>query len=229
MIKSIIANIFAFLLSIMILFIYQMYINNFEILSINKMIANNYVILMYILAIATISQYFYENDLSYKQRARGKFSLNVFKFISKYIHLSSIIIVVNSILIDNFLNLEFHNNLSFRFLGISFSTIAITIFVSSKISLGNNYSPCYDNRVPKFINKTGLYKYVRHPMYSSNILLLIGTLMISGSYLMFINIILLSSFYIIAAYREEKYLINKFSSYSQYSKKTGMFVPKYWK
>ena len=69
----------------MILFIYQMYINNFEILSINKMIANNYVILIYILAIATISQYFYENDLSYKQRARGKFSLNVFKFISKYI------------------------------------------------------------------------------------------------------------------------------------------------
>ena len=115
------------------------------------------------------------------------------------------------------------------FLGISFSTIAITLFVSSKISLGNNYSPCYDNRVPKIINKTGLYKYVRHPMYSSNILLLIGTLMISGSYLMLINIILLSSFYIIAAYREEKYLINKFPSYSQYSKKTGMFVPKYWK
>ena len=73
MIKSIIVNMIAFLLSIIILFIYQMYINNFEILSINKMIANNYVILIYILTIATISQYFYENDLSYKQRARGKF------------------------------------------------------------------------------------------------------------------------------------------------------------
>ena len=219
MIKSIIANIFAFLLSIMILFIYQMYINNFEILSINKMIANNYVILMYILAIATISQYFYENDLSYKQRARGKFSLNVFKFISKYIHLSSIIIVVNSILIDNFLNLEFHNNLSFRFLGISFSTIAITIFVSSKISLGNNYSPCYDNRVPKFINKTGLYKYVRHPMYTACVLIFIFTPLLLDSLYGIIFGIFISYTFCKRIEVEENFLLNEFSSYLDYTNK----------
>ena len=53
--------------------------------------------------------------------------------------------------------------------------------------------------------------------------------MISGSYLMLINISMLSFFYTISAYREEKYLINNFNYYNSYSKKTGMFLPKYRK
>ena len=94
-------------------------------------------------------------------------------------------------------------NLLFSYIGVSISTIAISLFISSKITLGKNYSPCYDQRKPKSITSSGLYKYVRHPIYSSNILLLIGTFIISGSYLMLINIFILSLFYTISAYREE--------------------------
>ena len=123
----------------------------------------------------------------------------------------------------------FHDNSFFSYIGISISSIAIALFISSKITLGKNYSPCYDQRKPKSITSSGLYKYVRHPIYTSNVLLLIGTFVISGSYLMLINIFILSLFYIISAYREEKYLINNFSYYSTYSRKTGMFIPKYRK
>ena len=91
-------------------------------------------------------------------------------------------------LIGNFLGLEFHDNLLFSYIGISISSIAIALFISSKITLGKNYSPCYDQRKPKSITSSGLYKYVRHPIYTSNVLLLIGTFVISGSYLMLINI-----------------------------------------
>ena len=59
--------------------------------------------------------------------------------------------------------------------------------------------------------------------------LLVGTLVISGSYLMIINIFILSLFYAISAYKEEKYLINNFNYYKSYSKNTGMFIPRYKK
>ena len=156
-------------------------------------------------------------------------SISIFKIISKVIHFTTIVIVCDSILMENFLNLEFHDNPLFTNIGISVSSIAISLFISSKIALGNNYSPCYDQRKPKNITSSGLYKYVRHPIYSSNILLLIGALLISGSYLMLINIFIISFFYVLSAYREEKYLINNFSYYSSYSKKTGMFIPRYRK
>lgn len=229
MFKSLIGNFLSFIIAFIILFVYQININDGTIENIINSIISNLILLSFILLISILSQYYYENDSSYKRRSKNIFSFNIFKSISKYIHVSTIIIAINAILIQNFLELDFHNSLALRYLGVSFSAIAITLFISSKISLGNNYSPCYDHRTPKFINKTGLYKYVRHPMYSSNILLLIGTLMISGSYLMFINIILLTFFYIMSAFKEEKYLINKFPNYSTYSKKTGMFIPKYWK
>ena len=61
------------------------------------------------------------------------------------------------------------------------SVIATVLFLSAKVTLGRNYSPCYDSYLPQDIIRTGLYNYVRHPIYLSNILLLIGVF-ISFSY-----------------------------------------------
>ena len=148
---------------------------------------------------------------------------------SRYLHVSTVVIAINSILIDNFLNMEFHDNINYLFFGISLSSISMALFISAKISLGKNYSPCFSQRTPSNITSNGLYKYVRHPIYTANVLLLSGTLIISGSYLIIFNILLLTFFYVSSAFREEKYLINKFPHYRKYSKKTGMFIPKYWK
>ena len=223
MLRTLIINLFALIVSFMIAYFYQVDTN------IQSLISENIIVLLFVFVISIISLYLYDNDDSYNKKPKNKFSLSVFKIVSKLIHVTTIIIVCDSILIDNFLGLEFHDNLLFSYIGISISTIAISFFISSKITLGKNYSPCYDQRKPKNITSSGLYKYVRHPIYSSNILLLIGTFMISGSYLMLVNIFILSFFYTISAYREEKYLITNFNYYNGYSKKTGMFLPKYRK
>ena len=223
MLRTLIINLFALIVSFIIASLYKMNSN------IQTLISDNIIVLLFVFIISSISLYLYDNDNSYNKKPKNKFSLSIFKIISKLIHVTTIIIVCDSILIDNFLGLEFHDNLLFTYIGISISTIAISFFISSKITLGKNYSPCYDQRKPKNITSSGLYKYVRHPIYSSNILLLIGTFMISGSYLMLVNIFILSFFYTISAYREEKYLITNFNYYNGYSKKTGMFLPKYRK
>ena len=229
MISTAIINIFALIFSFFIIGLNLSSNNSLTFPILKNLIYDNIIIIMFIVAVSSISLYLYEIDNRYYKRKSNLISISIFKIISKVIHFTTIIIVCDSILIENFLNLEFHDNPLFTNIGISVSSIAISLFISSKITLGNNYSPCYDQRKPKNITSSGLYKYVRHPIYSSNILLLIGALLISGSYLMLINIFIISFFYVLSAYREEKYLINNFSYYSSYSKKTGMFIPRYRK
>ena len=226
MLRTVIINSFALFTSILLAFLYE---SKGDMPSLINLLYSNAIVLLFVFVISSISLYLYDKDQDYSKNPKNKISLSLFKVISKFIHITTIIIVCDSILIDNFMGLEFHDNDFFSYIGISVSAIAISLFISSKVTLGKNYSPCYDQRKPKNITSSGLYKYVRHPIYSANILLLIGTFIISGSYLMLINIFLLSLFYAISAYREEKYLINNFDYYNKYSKKTGMFLPKYRK
>ena len=156
---------------------------------------NNYLpILIYIFTISLISNYFYTSESTYLKSKKSNFSINLFKFVSEFIHISSVLICVNSILIVDFMGFDFHDSLMFMYFGISISTISIGLFVSSKISLGKNYSPCYDQRKPKRIVMTGTYKFIRHPIYSSNILLISSVGNYIRIYLILFNLLLLVLF-----------------------------------
>ena len=230
MLKSIFRSFVIFILSLLILKVYKFYFNASELdVAIFDLLNSNILILLYIYIISTISFYFYHSDKSYIGKKKSKASLKVFSFISEFIHISSVVICINAVLINNFLYFEFHNSVEIMYIGVAFSSISIAIFISSKISLGKNYSPCYDQRIPDKIITDGIYRFIRHPIYLSNILLLLGVFIISGSFLIIGNLLILIIFYTISAFREEKYLISKFPNYKNYSKKTGMFVPRYWK
>ena len=172
MITTAIINIFALILSFFIIGINLFSNNSLTFPIFKNLIYDNIIIIMFIFVISSISLYLYEIDNRYYNRKSNLISISIFKIISKVIHFTTIVIVCDSILMENFLNLEFHDNPLFTNIGISVSSIAISLFISSKIALGNNYSPCYDQRKPKNITSSGLYKYVRHPIYSSNIALI---------------------------------------------------------
>jgi protein-S-isoprenylcysteine O-methyltransferase Ste14 len=73
---------------------------------------------------------------------------------------------------------------------------------------------------------TGIYKYIRHPMYSSLILLAIGTLLKNVTVIGIVLTILAIIFIIVTAKIEEKENITFFgSAYKEYMKKTKMFFP----
>ena len=99
------------------------------------------------------------------------------------------------------------------------------MFLSARVSLGIEYSPCYDSYVPSDIIKDGLYKYVRHPIYISNILLIIGVIISSGSQLMLLNLLILSVYYFISAMIEEREIVKHYPKYKSYKNETGMFIP----
>ncbi len=75
------------------------------------------------------------------------------------------------------------------------------------------------------LGTSGLYKYVRHPMYTSVIILALGIALLSGNIIKYGLVIgLIVLFYRKSVY-EEHYLRLKHSDYEAYAKKTPRFIP----
>lgn len=74
--------------------------------------------------------------------------------------------------------------------------------------------------------KNGVYKYIRHPMYSSLLFLSLGALLKNITVLTILLTVIILLFLILTAKVEERENINFFGkSYSQYMKETRMFIP----
>ncbi|PKP27121.1 MAG: hypothetical protein CVU03_00860 [Bacteroidetes bacterium HGW-Bacteroidetes-2] len=74
--------------------------------------------------------------------------------------------------------------------------------------------------------QTGLYKYIRHPIYTSILMLFLGYSIYQNSfYKLIITLVLGVLFYFKSKY-EEKQLAIKFPEYLAYKNKTGRCLPK---
>lgn len=74
---------------------------------------------------------------------------------------------------------------------------------------------------------TGLYKYVRHPIYAGILFFAFGfALFWSSAFKLIISAVLLLWFWLKSSY-EEKKLQDRYSNYKQYKQTTGRFFPKF--
>ena len=75
---------------------------------------------------------------------------------------------------------------------------------------------------------TGIYAYVRHPIYAAFFYIAIGLILISQNIILFILPVIYWAFLTVAMIKtEEKWLIDKFGNdYIDYSKKVNRFIPK---
>ena len=71
----------------------------------------------------------------------------------------------------------------------------------------------------------GLYKYVRHPMYTSVLLLSSGIAISSGSLLKYALVVSLAILFHYKANYEEHYLSEQYPEYKKYVSKTPRFIP----
>jgi len=96
-------------------------------------------------------------------------------------------------------------------------------------SLGDNFSARLELQENHTLIKTGPYKRVRHPMYTTGFLYLIGAGLLSGN--LVVLIIPTLSFTVLVALRisdEEKMLQEHFpEEWPQYRQQTGRFLPKF--
>ncbi len=75
---------------------------------------------------------------------------------------------------------------------------------------------------------TGMFSRVRHPMYSSLILVILGLTVASGVVIMILPAVLLSLLTVLTALKEEEFLIRKFGDeYRQYMERVRYrFIPR---
>lgn len=115
---------------------------------------------------------------------------------------------------------------------LGFFLVAAGWFISvrGRHDLGTNWARSYDYQVKdkQELVTTGIYKYIRHPIYSGIALMFLGSELIVQSYMVYIYLLIYIAAYIQASW-EEKLLISHFGEkYSTYMKRSKRFIPFLW-
>lgn len=110
--------------------------------------------------------------------------------------------------------------------GLIVSIFGLIIILLSVLQLNKNLSPFPTPKNNAVLVQNGLFKLVRHPIYSGIILVVIGYSVYKDSlYKGIISMLLLILFHFKTKYEEQK-LSEKFPNYQSYKKKTGKFFPR---
>lgn len=118
-------------------------------------------------------------------------------------------------------------SLFFKFIGLSVAIIGLIISLLAVLQLNKNLSPFPTPKENAVLLENGLYKFVRHPIYSGLLLLFYGYgIYVDSIYKLLISSLLLVLFYFKTNY-EERLLEIKFQDYSLYKQKAGRFFPKF--
>ena len=115
-------------------------------------------------------------------------------------------------------------------IGVIAVLVGTVINIAGRMQLKGNWANHIKIYEDHSLVTKGMYSYVRHPLYSSIILMLYGGAVIYSSWL---DAILVSIIFIPAmvyrAKQEEKLLANEFPEYQEYQKQVGLFFPKHMK
>jgi protein-S-isoprenylcysteine O-methyltransferase Ste14 len=117
----------------------------------------------------------------------------------------------------------------FPYLGLLLSVLGILVALLALLQLNRSLSPFPTPKVDGELIQSGLYRYVRHPIYSGIILMTIGSAiyMLSG-YKLLVGLCLWVLFYFKSNYEEQR-LLDSYSDYGTYRDSTGRFWPRWTK
>lgn len=122
------------------------------------------------------------------------------------------------------INIEIPQFLKLVFLFVAL--FGILVLIVALLQLNKNLSPFPTPKTNSQLVKHGLYKFVRHPIYTGLLLLFFGYAFYSlSAYRLLIAFLLLLLFFLKSRYEEQK-LIERFSNYQDYKLTTGRFFPK---
>lgn len=71
----------------------------------------------------------------------------------------------------------------------------------------------------------GVYRWVRHPMYASLVVICLGVAVGSGVLWCYVTVVALAVFFAAKARFEERYLVREYAGYAEYGARVGRFVP----
>jgi protein-S-isoprenylcysteine O-methyltransferase Ste14 len=116
-----------------------------------------------------------------------------------------------------------------RYLGLALGVAGVLITALALLQLNKSLSPFPSPKSEATLIQSGLYRYVRHPIYSGIILMTVGySIYANSGYKLIIALLLWVLFYLKSTY-EEKRLLQTYSGYKDYQGRTGRFWPRFWR
>lgn len=113
-------------------------------------------------------------------------------------------------------------------LGVCVYTVSMYLFWRSHHDLGQNWSPTLEVRAEHTLITNGIYRSVRHPMYSSVWLWCLAQALLLPNYIAgFSGLISFGALYFLRVGNEEKMMLDQFGDeYQSYMQRTGRVLPK---
>jgi protein-S-isoprenylcysteine O-methyltransferase Ste14 len=111
------------------------------------------------------------------------------------------------------------------FLCFFMTTTGILIASAGVLTIGKGFTPFPTPKASGQLKQTGIYKYIRHPMYSGIIIAGLGIAFYNSNIPRLIICLILWIFFEYKSRYEEKLLEQKYPEYSQYKAGTGRFFP----
>lgn len=109
--------------------------------------------------------------------------------------------------------------------GIFFMIFGAVFGIAGVRALGRNLTPFPRPRDDAQLVQRGIYSIVRHPLYTSVLLVSIGWTLFWRSLVAVIIVVLLFVILDAKSRLEERWLREKFSEYASYAKRVGRFLP----
>ena len=115
--------------------------------------------------------------------------------------------------------------LLFRLSGLALIGLGLIVAVLAALNLGRSLTPLPFPKKDAELVTTGLFRYVRHPIYSGVILLAFGWGIYTQGTLTLCYAFVLALFLDLKSRREEIWLCQKFANYQEYQKTTKKLIP----
>ncbi|UCD76443.1 MAG: isoprenylcysteine carboxylmethyltransferase family protein [Phycisphaerales bacterium] len=102
------------------------------------------------------------------------------------------------------------------------------LFWRAHIDLGRNWSPTLEIGDDQTLVTSGLYRYIRHPMYAATFLFTIGQVVLLPNWIAGPSaLVTFLPLYLLRLPREERMMIDRFDEgYEAYMKRTGRIFPR---
>jgi protein-S-isoprenylcysteine O-methyltransferase Ste14 len=145
---------------------------------------------------------------------------------NKSVALAYVIAQVIILILLIFVNSNYGFNVSrFIFVGTVLEWIGILGILISAYSIRRSLTAMPLPKEHGKLATNGLYKYVRHPMYTSVLLFSLGLALSSGEIYKYLLVVGLSILFYYKSVYEEIYLARKYVDYKNYTKRTPRFIP----
>ena len=123
----------------------------------------------------------------------------------------------------------FDTSVTTGLIGLTLCIFGIATMIFARQQLGKNWSGNVILQKEHSLTKDGLYKFVRHPIYSGGLLAMLGSAIVIGQIFGFAWTLFSAIGLIMKIRQEEILLSDKFSTeYSLYRQQTKMLIPFIW-